>query len=171
MHCSQCKSGNSSPFFLSWESGIGWLVDWHRYCFISRLQRSFSLFGFRPVVVVDGGVPSRRYYVASISCRRRFQTRCAVHLSAIAIFSVATTARRVGRKKKLQNTAQPEVYLSLNRSLANRLLTAESTYFEKERVACLFCIMVVVRSATGEMTPSHEQVASFFDARSVSLCF
>lgn len=72
--------------------------------------------------------------------------------------------------EKYQNTAQPEVYLSLNRSLANRLLTAESTYFEKERVACLFCIMVVVSSATGEMTPSHEQVASFFDARSVSLC-
>lgn len=40
--------------------------------------------------------------------------------------------------------------MSLNRSLANRLLTAESTYFEKERVACLFCIMVVVRSATGK---------------------
>lgn len=87
--------------------------------------------------------------MASISCRRRFQTRCAVHLSAIAIFSVATTARRV-EKKKHQNTAQPEVYLSLNRSLANRLLTAESTYFEKERVACLFCIMVVVSSATGK---------------------
>lgn len=32
------------------------MVDWHRYCFISRLQRSFSLFGFRPVVVVGGGV-------------------------------------------------------------------------------------------------------------------
>lgn len=72
--------------------------------------------------------------MASISCRRRFQTRCAVHLSAIAIFSVATTARRVGGK--YQNTAQPEVYLSLNRSLANRLLTAESTYFEKELPAC-----------------------------------
>lgn len=72
--------------------------------------------------------------------------------------------------EKHQNTAQPEVYLSLNRSFANRLLTAESTYFEKERVACLFCIMVVVSSATGEMTPSHEQVAAFFDARSVSLC-
>lgn len=52
--------------------------------------------------------------------------------------------------EKYQNTAQPEVYLSLNRSLANRLLTAESTYFEKERVACLFCIMVVVSSATGK---------------------
>lgn len=89
--------------------------------------------------------------MASISCRRRFQTRCAVHLSAIAIFSVATTARRVGGK--YQNTAQPEVYLSLNRSLANRLLTAESTYFEKERVACLFCIIVVVSSATGKGHP------------------
>lgn len=75
--------------------------------------------------------------MASICCRRRFQTRCAVHLSAIAIFSVATTARRV-EKKKHQNTAQPEVYMSLNRNLANRLLTAESTYFEveKELPAC-----------------------------------
>lgn len=54
------------------------LIDWYRYCFIYRLQRSFSLFGFRPVVGGGGGVPSRRYYVASISCRRRFQTRCAV---------------------------------------------------------------------------------------------
>lgn len=62
------------------------------------------------------------------------------------------TARRV-EKKNHQNTAQPEVYLSLNRSLANRLLTAESTYFEKERVACLFCIMVVVSSATGKGHP------------------
>lgn len=56
-------------------------------------------------------------------------------------------------KKKLQNTAQPEVYLSLNRSLANRLLTAESTYFEKERVACLFCCIMVVSSATGKGHP------------------
>lgn len=99
MHCSQCKNGNSSPFF-SFLGKRDRLVDWHRHCFISRLQRSFSLFGFRPVVVVvvGVGVPSRRYCVASISCRRRFQTRCVVHLSAIAIFSVATTARHVGGK-------------------------------------------------------------------------
>lgn len=58
MHCSQCKNGNSSSpfFFFLGKAGSGWLIDWHRYCFISRLQRSFSLFGFRPVVVVGGGV-------------------------------------------------------------------------------------------------------------------
>lgn len=150
----------------------------YRYCFISRLQRYFSLFGFRPVVVVGGGVviPSRRYCVASISCRRRFkrdvqfelpQKRQIICLSLLFFHGhYCSTCRG----KRHQNTAQPEVYMSLNRSLANRLLTAESTYFEKERVACLFCIMVVVSSATGEMTPSHEQVASFFGARSVSLC-
>lgn len=72
------------------------------------------------------------------------------YLSAIAIFFPWPPLLDVSKKRTHQNTAQPEVYLSLNRSLANRLLTAESTYFEKERVACLFCIMVVVSSATGK---------------------
>lgn len=149
MHCSQCKNGNSSPCLLSWESGIGWLIDWYRYCFIYRLQRSFSLFGFRPVVGGGGGVvPSIVWLQSAVVVVFRRSAKLSV--CHCYFFPVATTARRVGRKKKHQSTAQPEVYLSLNRSLANRLLTAESTYFEKERVACLFCIMVVVSSATGK---------------------
>lgn len=148
MHCSQCKNGNSSPFFffLRKAGSVGWLIG---IGIVSSTVSSdlflFSVFVPLLLLVV---VLFHLLCAASISCRRRCQTRCAVHLSAIAIFSVATTARRVGGK--YQNTAQPEVYMSLNRSLANRLLTAESTYFEKERVACLFCIMVVVSSATGK---------------------
>lgn len=155
MHCSQCKNGNSSPlFFLSWESGIGWLIGIgrrYRYCFIYRLQRSFSLFGFRPVVV-GVVVPSRRYCVASISCRRRFQTRCAVHLSAIAIFSVATTARRVGRKKKTSKYSAAGALLVSQQKSCKPLAYCRKylRYFEKERVACLFCCIMVVSSATGK---------------------
>lgn len=56
---------------------IGWLVNWYRYCFISRLQRSFSLFGVCPVVFF--GV----VFVPPVVCgfnqlSSSFQTRCAV---------------------------------------------------------------------------------------------
>lgn len=107
--------------------------------------------------------------MASISCRRRFR-RDVQFICLPLLYFPWPPLLDVSKKRKHQNTAQPEVYMSLNRSLANRLLTAESTYFEKERVACLFCCIMVVSSATGEMTASHEQVASFFGARSVSLC-
>lgn len=105
MHCSQCKNGNSSPFFffLGKAGSVGWLIGIGIVS--SPVSSDLFLFSVFVPLLLLVVVVLFHLLCGFNQLSSSFQTRCAVHLSAIAIFSVATTARRVGGKNiKIQRS-------------------------------------------------------------------
>lgn len=177
MHCSQCKNGNSSSpffFFLGKAGSVGWLIGIGIVS--SPVSSDLFLFSvFVPLLVVVLLLLFLVFLVlfhllcgfdqlpSSFSDAMCSSSVCHCYIS------VATTARRVGGKNiKIQRSRR---FTCLSTEVLQTACLLQKVRILRERKSCLLVLHYGgCQLCYGEMTPSHEQVASFFGARTVSFC-